>query len=130
MLPQTLHGRSAVALLLPAAAPLQQYLLRGAFRWDGTTLWFEWYAGGFPLPFDLTRLDRAVLPRTPEMRGPILENGCNCDVESALFDVEFCCSCWVTAAPPEATPAPGMVAVADSPRASDVVITSRWTESD
>ena len=79
-----------------ATSPLNQCLLRGSFRWDGTTLWFEWHAGGFPLPYDLTRLDREVLQLTPGMRGKFLENRQRSELESTLFDVEYFCSCWVT----------------------------------
>ena len=129
MHPHDLHGRTIAALLLPVDAPMEQSLLRGMLRWDGTALWIEWYSGGFPLPFDLKQLARAILPLTEALRSALLRDSGNlfeADVAAALRGAEYFCGCWVRTSPAEAVAAGGMVAVGGHPRADQVVDVARW----
>lgn len=126
MLPQTLHGRPAVALLLPVTAPLEQALLRGSLRWDNAALWFEWYSGGFPIPANLTRLEREFLVLTPEVRTELLQQKLTSEAQTALANADYLVSCCVTSVPDDAIPVPGLVAVADSPNPARAVDPERW----
>lgn len=131
MLPHTLHGRTIAALLLPVDDPMEQSLLRGTLRWDGTALWFEWYSGGFPLPFDLKQLARAILPVTEAFRSSLLRDSGNplgADVAAALQGAEYFCACWVRSAPLEAVTARGMMGVGGRPRAEQIVDVARWSK--
>jgi len=129
MLAHTLHGHSCTAILLPVGAPLDQFFLRGSFRQEGTTLWFEWNAGGFPLPFNLSRLDREILSLTPEFRSNLLENTDNRLFAAALAETEYFCGVWVATVPASAVSVPGCVAVAGSPDVRHVVDVARWVQS-
>lgn len=126
MLPESLHGESVVAVLLRADEPLSQSVLRGELRWDGTTLWFEWYSGGFPLPVNLARLDRALTPMTSEFRTTCWSSETNPAVGTALADAKYFGMFWVTAAPSNAIPAYGIVAVTGRPRADQIIDVARW----
>ena len=129
MLAHTLHGHSCIAILLPVGAPLDQFFLRGAFRQDGTTLWFEWNAGGFPLPFDLSRLDREIVSLTSEIRSSLLGNTDNRRFAAALAETEYFCGVWVATIPADAISVPGCVAVASPPDVRHAVDVARWLQS-
>lgn len=126
MLPQSLHGEPIVAVLLRADEPLSQFLLRGELRWDGTTLWLEWYSGGFPLPVNLDRLDRALTRMTPEFRAEFARGRMTPQMENAIASASYFGMFWVTAATADAIPAHGIVGVAGHPRADQIIDVERW----
>lgn len=105
---------------------MSQFLLRGELRWDGTRLWFEWYSGGFPLPVNLARLDRALMPMTPEFRAEFAPGRMTPPMENAIASSSYFGMFWVTAAPADAIPAFGIVGVAGHPRADQIIDVERW----
>lgn len=124
--PQSLHGESIVAVLLRADDPMSQSLLRGELRWDGNTLWLEWYSGGLPLPFSVAHLDRTIVPMTAELRASLVSSETSLAIAEVLANVNYFSMLWVTASPPNAIPAYGIVGVAGHPSVDEIIDVEKW----